>query len=145
MGLPERGAPDPLVLQLGQLGSQPLQLVGGKALNLGRLADAGFPVPAGFCLTTAAYRMAVPPELAALAACLTIWRPEQHAPARRRPPAVPAMRTRTAGPHRRRPHSGTMHSGTPHSTGWRSVPGSSWGRHPSRPRWRQPSGRPTRR
>ncbi|MEN8583480.1 PEP/pyruvate-binding domain-containing protein [Burkholderia sp. RS01] len=70
MGLPERGAPDPLVLQLGQLGSQPLQLVGGKALNLGRLADAGFPVPAGFCLTTAAYRMAVPPELAALAARL---------------------------------------------------------------------------
>ncbi|KRE53205.1 pyruvate kinase [Arthrobacter sp. Soil736] len=70
MSPPESGTPDRLVLELGQLGSEPLTLVGGKALNLGRLADAGFPVPAGFCLTTAAYRMAVPPELDALAARL---------------------------------------------------------------------------
>ncbi|MEV7604196.1 PEP/pyruvate-binding domain-containing protein [Paenarthrobacter sp. NPDC089322] len=30
--------------------------VGGKAANLGELSGAGFPVPPGFCLTTAAYR-----------------------------------------------------------------------------------------
>lgn len=33
-----------------------LPLVGGKGANLARLARAGFPVPAGFLLTTAAYR-----------------------------------------------------------------------------------------
>jgi pyruvate,water dikinase len=30
--------------------------VGGKGANLGELAKAGFPVPPGFCITTAAYR-----------------------------------------------------------------------------------------
>lgn len=70
MSPPESGTPDRLVLELGRLGPGSLSLVGGKALNLGRLATSGFPVPAGFCLTTAAYRMAVPPELEALAARL---------------------------------------------------------------------------
>ncbi|KRE82149.1 pyruvate kinase [Arthrobacter sp. Soil763] len=59
----------------------PLGLVGGKALNLGRLTAAGFPVPRGFCLTTAAYLLAVPPGLAELAARLdgaeSPERPEQ--------------------------------------------------------------------
>ncbi len=32
------------------------QQVGGKAVNLGRLLQAGFPVPGGFAITTAAYR-----------------------------------------------------------------------------------------
>lgn len=31
-------------------------LVGGKGANLGRLTQASFPVPPGFCVTTAAYR-----------------------------------------------------------------------------------------
>lgn len=35
--------------------------VGGKAANLGELLRAGLPVPAGFCLTTAAYRQAMAP------------------------------------------------------------------------------------
>ncbi len=35
--------------------------VGGKALNLGRLTQAGFRVPDGFCVTTSAYRAAVAP------------------------------------------------------------------------------------
>jgi phosphoenolpyruvate synthase/pyruvate phosphate dikinase len=30
--------------------------VGGKGANLGELTRAGFPVPVGFCVTTAAYR-----------------------------------------------------------------------------------------
>jgi len=33
-------------------------MVGGKAVNLGALIRAGFPVPGGFVVTTAAYRMA---------------------------------------------------------------------------------------
>ena len=58
----------PLVLDLSGTGTVPLQLVGGKALNLGRLLAAGLPVPRGFCLTTVAYELAEPPGLAALAA-----------------------------------------------------------------------------
>lgn len=59
-----------LVVDLGQLASEPLALVGGKALNLGRLAAAAFPVPPGFCLTTTGYRMAAPADLDAIAARL---------------------------------------------------------------------------
>ncbi|MDV8147423.1 PEP/pyruvate-binding domain-containing protein [Arthrobacter sp. B10-11] len=70
----ERAAPEPgagsLVVDLGQLGSASLALVGGKALNLGRLVAADFPVPQGFCLTTTGYRMAAPAELEAIAARL---------------------------------------------------------------------------
>ncbi len=62
--------PDGYVLDLARTGSAPLRLVGGKALNLGRLTAADFPVPRGFCLTTDAYRLAVPPGLDALAARL---------------------------------------------------------------------------
>ncbi|WP_261382528.1 PEP/pyruvate-binding domain-containing protein [Arthrobacter sp. UKPF54-2] len=70
-----------LVLELGSTGSAPLPLVGGKALNLGKLAAAGFPVPRGFCLTTEAYRRAAPAGIDALAARLdtaaaTAGRPE---------------------------------------------------------------------
>ncbi|WP_433030934.1 PEP/pyruvate-binding domain-containing protein [Actinomycetospora sp. CA-053990] len=42
--------------------------VGGKAANLGALVRAGFAVPAGVCLTTAAYRQAVGSALDALLA-----------------------------------------------------------------------------
>lgn len=38
--------------------SQDVHLVGGKALNLARLITAGFPVPGGFVITTAAYQIA---------------------------------------------------------------------------------------
>jgi pyruvate,water dikinase len=57
-------------MDLSQLESASLACVGGKALNLGRLAVAEFPVPPGFCLTTKAYRMAAPVELDAIAARL---------------------------------------------------------------------------
>lgn len=53
------GTPDPAeggpVLALERLGPDMLAMVGGKAANLGELARAGLPVPAGFCLTTRAY------------------------------------------------------------------------------------------
>jgi pyruvate,water dikinase len=53
-----------------------LPLAGGKAANLGELVTAGFPVPAGFCVTTAAYEMVaadagLEPTLAALVAADT--------------------------------------------------------------------------
>ena len=34
----------------------PLDVVGGKGANLGRLLHLGLPVPPGFVITTAAYR-----------------------------------------------------------------------------------------
>ena len=64
----ERGdAGSGLVLDLSQLASASLATVGGKALNLGRLVAADFPVPPGFCLTTAGYRISAPAELDAIA------------------------------------------------------------------------------
>jgi phosphohistidine swiveling domain-containing protein len=44
------------VLDLGTVNAQLQPVVGGKAANLGELIRAGFPVPAGFCITTAAYQ-----------------------------------------------------------------------------------------
>lgn len=59
-----------LVADLRELTSAPLETAGGKALNLGRLSAADFPVPPGFCLTTAGYRKAAPAELDVIAARL---------------------------------------------------------------------------
>ena len=42
-----------------EIDSGDLPLVGGKGLNLGKLATAGFSVPPGFCVTTVVYREAV--------------------------------------------------------------------------------------
>src|SRR5712692_164812 len=44
-----------LVLPLSDLDRTMLTVVGGKAANLGELIRAGFSVPAGFCVNTAAY------------------------------------------------------------------------------------------
>lgn len=46
----------PLVLLFSQIRAADLPLVGGKGANLGEMAAAGFPIPPGFCLTTAAFR-----------------------------------------------------------------------------------------
>jgi phosphoenolpyruvate synthase/pyruvate phosphate dikinase len=48
----------PLVVNLADLSAGRIGEVGGKAANLGELIRAGFDVPAGFCVTTAAYRSA---------------------------------------------------------------------------------------
>ena len=45
----------PFVLPLTNADQGSLQLVGGKGANLGEMIRAGFPVPAGFCITTVAY------------------------------------------------------------------------------------------
>jgi rifampicin phosphotransferase len=63
----------PLVLPLTALDASMLPLVGGKAANLGELIRTGFPVPPGFCVTTAAYALlndaaTLEPLLAELAA-----------------------------------------------------------------------------
>ena len=75
MGSAEGRAPERLVMDLSDLGSAPLPLAGGKAVNLGRLTAAGFPVPRGFCLTTTAYWKAAPAGLEALAARLDAAQP----------------------------------------------------------------------
>lgn len=76
--IPERGgAGTSLVVDLSQLASASLATVGGKALNLGRLAAADFPVPPGFCLTTAGYRKAAPTQMDVIAARLDGVRGQQ--------------------------------------------------------------------
>src|SRR5215211_6651922 len=55
----------PLIVALDHVDAGALPLVGGKAANLGELIAAGLPVPAGFCVTTEAYRdVAAAAELA---------------------------------------------------------------------------------
>src|SRR5215475_8302894 len=51
------GGASPLVLSFTQIGRADLALAGGKGANLGEMTRAGFPVPPGFCVTTAAYRL----------------------------------------------------------------------------------------
>jgi phosphoenolpyruvate synthase/pyruvate phosphate dikinase len=46
---------DTFVAPLEQLGRDDLARVGGKGANLGELVRAGFPVPDGFVVATAAY------------------------------------------------------------------------------------------
>src|SRR3974377_286081 len=46
----------PYTLLFGEVDETRLPDVGGKGANLGELTRAGFPVPPGFCVTTAAYR-----------------------------------------------------------------------------------------
>jgi rifampicin phosphotransferase len=48
-------ASEDFVVELKTLDAQALPRVGGKAANLGELIGAGFPVPPGFAVTTAAY------------------------------------------------------------------------------------------
>lgn len=50
---------DRLVEDLREVGAADLPRVGGKGANLGELMRAGFPVPAGFVVTTAAYEAVV--------------------------------------------------------------------------------------
>jgi phosphoenolpyruvate synthase/pyruvate phosphate dikinase len=58
-----------VVVSLDALDSTLLPIAGGKAANLGELIRAGFSVPPGFCVTTAAY-IQVSAELAPLLADL---------------------------------------------------------------------------
>jgi len=46
----------PYILHFSEIRASDLPLVGGKGANLGEMTHAGFPVPEGFCLTTAAFR-----------------------------------------------------------------------------------------
>lgn len=44
------------IKMLSELNRDDLPIAGGKGANLGAMINAGLPVPAGFCVTTAAYR-----------------------------------------------------------------------------------------
>ncbi|HEY0092894.1 MAG TPA: PEP/pyruvate-binding domain-containing protein, partial [Archangium sp.] len=46
---------EPLILPFEHISAAELPRVGGKGANLGEMARAGFPVPPGFCVTTAAF------------------------------------------------------------------------------------------
>ncbi len=52
----------PSIKHFHEIGTSDLSLVGGKALNLGQLTQSGFRVPAGFCVTTEAYRTSLLPD-----------------------------------------------------------------------------------
>jgi phosphoenolpyruvate synthase/pyruvate phosphate dikinase len=54
----DAGRSGAVVLGFDAIGDGMLAAVGGKAANLGRLRRADLPVPPGFCVTTAAYRLA---------------------------------------------------------------------------------------
>jgi rifampicin phosphotransferase len=55
----ERPSSDaPYVIPFAKLDRASLAVAGGKAANLGELTRAGFPVPPGFVVSTAAYRLA---------------------------------------------------------------------------------------
>ncbi len=45
----------PLILPFSAIDKHDLPLVGGKGANLGEMTRAGFPVPPGFCVTTAVF------------------------------------------------------------------------------------------
>src|SRR3712207_3211643 len=57
-----------LVVPLDRANASSIAAVGGKALNLGILTAAGFPVPPGFVITTEAYGLAVADRVEALLA-----------------------------------------------------------------------------
>src|SRR5205085_5737272 len=48
-----------LVLPFTDIDRTALPIVGGKAANLGEMIRSGLPVPAAFCVTTAAYALVV--------------------------------------------------------------------------------------
>lgn len=54
------------VLSLDQIDRHDLPHVGGKGANLGEMAQAGFPIPIGFCVTTEAYKVFVEPVMATI-------------------------------------------------------------------------------
>ena len=45
------------ILYFNEIGKKDLPLVGGKGANLGELFNNGFSVPAGFCVTTDAFKL----------------------------------------------------------------------------------------
>jgi len=51
------GFPSAFVVDLDQIGRKDVEIVGGKAANLGELSRNGFPVPKGFCITKRAFEM----------------------------------------------------------------------------------------
>src|SRR6476620_5462432 len=71
----------PLVAPLSYFSSKNLALAGGKGANLGELSQAGFEVPPGFVVTTAAYDLLLQendfqPRLAGVFASLNLDDPD---------------------------------------------------------------------
>ncbi|MDO5099591.1 MAG: PEP/pyruvate-binding domain-containing protein [Corynebacterium sp.] len=52
-----------MIVWFDSVSAKDIALVGGKGANLGECVSAGFPVPPGFCISTAAYREAIAPVM----------------------------------------------------------------------------------
>src|SRR5262245_62591934 len=61
---------DVFVLGFQEIGAGALAKVGGKGANLAWMAQAGLPVPPGFCVTTSAFRQFVGREIEPLYSAL---------------------------------------------------------------------------
>lgn len=46
-----------MIISFSDIKKEDIELVGGKAINLGRMIQAGFPVPQGFCITTEVFSL----------------------------------------------------------------------------------------
>lgn len=57
---------EPMLISLQAAGRHEWSRVGGKAAHLGELLAAGFPVPAGLCITTDAFQLALTDHQAAI-------------------------------------------------------------------------------
>lgn len=81
-----------MIVAFSQVRPGDLARVGGKGMNLGALAQAGFPVPPGFCVTTEGYHqfVAACPEFPALLDRLDAMHPDDVAAARELGAAVRA-------------------------------------------------------
>src|SRR6185369_16797312 len=78
--VPSNNTGSPLVSLLAYFERDDLALAGGKAANLGELIKAGFEVPPGFVITTAAYDLllqanGLPTKIRGLLASLQIDNP----------------------------------------------------------------------
>lgn len=92
-----------LVMPLDALDRTLLDVAGGKAAQLGELIRAGFAVPAGFCITTAAYaRISDAAELDALLAELSM---------------IPAADTARQAAHAARARAAILHAPIPDDIG----------------------------
>src|SRR5947209_7214756 len=59
------------VVRLESVRAADVEVVGCKAAGLGELIEAGFPVPEGICLATAAFRLSIEPHRDALSEILS--------------------------------------------------------------------------
>ena len=93
-----------LLVDFSDIDSTMINAVGGKALNLGIMSSARLPVPTGFCVTTAAYRLVIADRLDDLMGKLADATDPGGSGCRRRGGPAPRAGTRAPGAARHRDH-----------------------------------------